>query len=64
VEIQITEGKYHQIKRMFVAVGREVLYLKRTKMGPLALEAGLELGTYRPLSQDERAALEKIKGNN
>lgn len=64
VEIQITEGKYHQIKRMFVAVGREVLYLKRTKMGPLALEAGLELGAYRPLSQEERAALEIIKGHN
>jgi len=64
VEIQITEGKYHQIKRMFVAVGREVLYLNRTKMGPLELETGQALGTYRQLSPVERTALQEIKGIN
>jgi 16S rRNA pseudouridine516 synthase len=63
VEIEIAEGKYHQIKRMFVAVGREVLYLKRTKMGPLKLDPELALGAYRSLSQEERTALEKIKGS-
>jgi 16S rRNA pseudouridine516 synthase len=63
VEIKINEGKYHQIKRMFVAVGREVLYLKRTKMGPLELGPELALGAYRPLSLEERTALVNLKGS-
>ena len=38
VRVTIREGKFHQVKRMFKAVGREVLYLKRLSMGPLALD--------------------------
>lgn len=53
VLITITEGKFHQIKRMVKAVGSEVLYLKRLSMGSLRLDEGLEIGTYRRLSEEE-----------
>ena len=51
--ISVTEGKYHQIKRMFGAVGREVHYLKRIAMGSLALDPKLSPGMYRPLTNEE-----------
>lgn len=51
--VTIREGKYHQIKRMFAARGKEVLYLKRLSMGPLYLDASLQPGQYRPLTQKE-----------
>ena len=51
--LTITEGRFHQVKRMFKAVGREVLYLKRVSMGPLSLDETLEKGAYRELSKDE-----------
>ena len=47
VRVTIREGKFHQVKRMFEAVGREVLYLKRLSMGPLALDESLPKGDYR-----------------
>ena len=53
IEITITEGKFHQIKRMFEAVGMEVTYLKRLRMGSLELDEDLELGEYRELSDEE-----------
>ncbi len=53
VEVIIYEGKYHQIKRMFKARGKEVIYLKRMSMGDLLLDAQLELGEYRELTEDE-----------
>ena len=53
VEITITEGKFHQIKRMFEAVGKEVLYLKRIQMGSLCLDERMEPGEYRPLTEAE-----------
>lgn len=53
VEITITEGKYHQIKRMFQAVGKKVIYLKRLQMGELQLDDSLPLGEYRELFEDE-----------
>ena len=53
VYITISEGKFHQVKRMFKAVGNEVLYLKRVKMGNLLLDENLELGEYRELTQKE-----------
>lgn len=52
-EIIITEGKYHQVKRMFQAVGKHVKYLRRISMGTLELDDMLELGEYRELSSDE-----------
>ena len=48
--IFITEGKFHQVKRMFKAVNNEVLYLKRVKMGNLSLDENLKLGEYRELT--------------
>jgi len=58
VEIVIQEGKFHQVKRMFEAVGKEVLYLKRLSMGQLELDPGLELGSYRELTKEEIKLLE------
>ena len=58
--ITISEGKFHQVKRMFKAVGNEVRYLKRVKMGTLSLDENLKLGEYRELTEDE---LTKLKEN-
>ncbi len=44
IELTITEGKFHQVKRMFEAVGKKVVYLKRLSMGPLQLDDSLKLG--------------------
>ncbi|MDM5315497.1 pseudouridine synthase [Fictibacillus sp. b24] len=53
IELTITEGKFHQVKRMFEAIGRKVVYLQRIQMGQLKLDESLELGTYRELSEEE-----------
>ena len=57
VRVTIREGKFHQVKRMFAAVGREVLYLKRLSMGPLTLDNGLAAGAYRRLTEEEESAI-------
>ncbi|QNO15093.1 rRNA pseudouridine synthase [Alkalicella caledoniensis] len=53
IELTIYEGKYHQVKRMFEAVGKRVTYLKRISMGALPLDPELELGEYRELTEEE-----------
>lgn len=53
IELTIYEGKFHQVKRMFEAVGKEVTYLKRISMGTLKLDESLELGEYRELTDEE-----------
>ncbi|EKN66003.1 pseudouridine synthase Rsu [Neobacillus bataviensis LMG 21833] len=53
IELTITEGKFHQVKRMFEAVGKRVVYLQRISMGPLPLDETLELGEYRELTDEE-----------
>jgi 16S rRNA pseudouridine516 synthase len=53
IELVIYEGKYHQVKRMFEAVGKKVVYLKRLAMGALELDADLEPGEYRELAEEE-----------
>lgn len=53
IEVTIVEGKFHQIKRMFEAVGKEVLFLKRLSMGSLFLDEKLALGAYRSLTEKE-----------
>ncbi len=60
IEITITEGKYHQVKRMFASQGMKVLKLKRLSMGPLTLPADLAPGSYRPLTAEELAALKQV----
>jgi len=51
--LEISEGKYHQIKRMFAHVGNEVEALKRLSVGHICLDESLAEGDYRPLRQDE-----------
>ncbi len=53
VEVTIVEGKFHQVKRMFRAIGKEVVYLKRISMGGLALDEALKPGEYRRLTKQE-----------
>jgi len=59
--VTLHEGKYHQVKRMFQARGKRVLYLKRLSMGPLEL-GDLPLGEARPLTPEEAAALYRTAG--
>lgn len=59
IELTIMEGKFHQVKRMFEAVGKKVTYLKRMSMGSLQLDTTLELGDYRPLTPEELNALQQ-----
>ncbi|MFY4774508.1 pseudouridine synthase [Metabacillus sp. RGM 3146] len=61
IELTITEGKFHQVKRMFEAVGKKVVYLKRLSMGPLQLDADLEPGEYRELTDEEVEELRNAK---
>lgn len=51
--ITLHEGRYHQVRRMFAAVGNHVLKLKRISIGGLQLPAELEEGEWRPLSKEE-----------
>lgn len=53
IELEISEGKFHQVKRMFEAVGKKVIYLKRLSMGNLLLDNSLKLGEYRELTAEE-----------
>ena len=59
IELTITEGKFHQVKRMLKAVDNEVVYLKRLSMGSLKLDGTLALGEYRSLTDDEILELKK-----
>ena len=61
IRLTIQEGKYHQVKRMFQAVGKEVLYLRRESMGSLKLDETLKPGEYRPLTKKE---LEDVADEN
>lgn len=57
--VTIREGRFHQIKRMFMACDNRVVYLKRLSMGSLVLDDSLELGEYRPLTEEEIKQLKK-----
>lgn len=61
VYVTVQEGKFHQIKRMFHAVGCEVVYLKRLSMGALTLDERLKPGEYRELTRNELDALKEKK---
>jgi 16S rRNA pseudouridine516 synthase len=61
IELTIQEGKFHQVKRMFEAVGKEVIYLKRLSMGSLVLDPSLKLGEYRELTKDEIDNLKEVQ---
>lgn len=53
INVTIHEGKFHQVKRMFQAVGKRVIYLKRTGFGCLTLPEDLASGAYRRLTEEE-----------
>ena len=53
--IQLSEGRYHQVKRMFAAVGNKVLHLHRQQIADICLDANLPSGSYRQLSSTEIA---------
>lgn len=55
--LTVTEGRKHQIKRMLLAVGCRVVWLRRVSFGPLALDPTLSAGDYRALTEEEIAAL-------
>ena len=57
--ITLTEGKYHQIKRMVASTQNRVVTLKRISFGDIELDGGLDSGEYRMLTADEIALLEK-----
>ena len=59
IQITITEGKYHQVKRMFAACNMKVLTLKRLSMGTLKLDPHLKEGNYRALTTTEKNDLLK-----
>ena len=53
IRLTIREGRFHQVKRMFQAVGKEVIYLKRLQMGGITLDENLKTGEYRRLTEKE-----------
>ena len=57
VRLTISEGRYHQVKRMFAAVGNHVVGLHRERIGDIALDASLAPGEYRPLTAEEIASV-------
>ena len=59
-EITLTEGKFHEVKRIFRTLGNEVIYLKRVKFAGLELEESLPVGQFRPLYESEVRTL-KLK---
>lgn len=61
--ITLTEGKYHQIKRMLIALDNRITYLERITFGPLALDNSLARGQWRYLTEEEIAALKAHKTN-
>lgn len=57
--VTISEGKFHQVKRMFESVNKKVIYLKRITFGNITLDTNLKLGEYRKLKAEE---IDKLKG--
>ena len=59
IRLTIQEGKFHQVKRMFTAIGSEVLFLKRITFGALPLDESLKTGEYRALTKEEISILQR-----
>lgn len=57
ISLTIHEGKFHQVKRMFHALGKEVTFLKRVQMAELSLDETLKPGEYRELTEEEKKKL-------
>ena len=56
--LTVTEGKFHEVKRIFVALGNEVIYLKRLSINGLSLDENLKSGEYRKLTETELSVLD------
>lgn len=61
ISLTISEGKFHQVKRMFESVGSKVTYLKRVSMGALQLDESLPMGSFRELTAAELELLTGVK---
>ena len=57
VRLTISEGRYHQVKRMFAAVGNHVVALHRERIGEIVMDEDLEPGQYRRLTEQEIASV-------
>lgn len=62
--LTIQEGRFHQVKRMFAAVGKKVVYLKRMAMGGISLDETLQPGEYRELTVKECRILQQGRTRN
>lgn len=62
--VEICEGKFHQIKKMFLKIGKKVVYLKRVKFGEIELDKNLSEGEYRYLNEEEIKLLAKYMNEN
>ncbi len=62
IQLTLTEGKYHQVKRMIGSLGQRVVSLERLSFGPLKLSVGLLAGQYRALSEREVSDLKTAAG--
>ena len=62
--ITISEGKFHQVKKMFLSIGVKVTSLKRTHFGPWSLDKNLQEGDYRPLNAQELANIHEFLRKN
>ncbi|EQB86439.1 16S rRNA pseudouridine516 synthase [Clostridium punense] len=60
VHVTIQEGKFHQVKRMFEAVDKSVVYLRRISFGPLKLDETIEEGNFRELTEEEIELLKNV----
>lgn len=59
-EVVLTEGKFHQVKRMFAAVGHPLIALERLRIGCVQLDPALASGEFRPLTAEEIAGLRRV----
>jgi 16S rRNA pseudouridine516 synthase len=58
IRLTISEGKYHQVKRMMTSLGNEVVSLHRLQIGGIELDPELEPGDYRSLTEEEIASIQ------
>jgi 16S rRNA pseudouridine516 synthase len=61
-DVVLTEGKFHQVKRMFAAVGHPLISLERLRIGCIGLDPALSPGAWRMLTENETAGLKRLCG--
>lgn len=63
-DVILTEGKFHQVKRMFAAIGHPLVGLERKRIGCVSLDEALQQGQWRSLTEEEIAGLKRMSGLN